>query len=135
VADEQSSLREDIERLLAAALQSDLDHLSAMAETREVQSRELLALADLVDVDIAKLRGAAAEIETLKAALVTRDVIGQAKGILMVTLRCSAEKAFALLTKQSQHENRKLHDIAAEIAARAAREGDPSAQRPPSLEQ
>ena len=121
MSDHQSTLRAEIEQLLSAALQSDLDHLSAMAETRELHAHEMLALADVVDLDFAKLRDAAAEIETLKAALLTRDVIGQAKGILMATLRCSADRAFELLVRQSQHEQRKLHNIAAEIAARAER--------------
>ena len=135
VSDSQRTLREEIEQLLAAALQSDLNHFSAMSDARELHSHDMLALADVVDVDIAKLREAAAEIETLKAALVTRDVIGQAKGILMATLRCSADGAFSLLVRQSQHENRKVSEIAAEIAARASRGRNSNAERPPPPEQ
>ena len=117
--DPQSTLREELERMLADALQSHNDHVAAMADARELHSQEMLALADVIDADIAELRAAAAEIETLKAALATRDVIGQAKGVLVATLGCSPDKAFALLVQQSQHENRKVSEISSEITARA----------------
>ena len=101
-------------------MRSDLDHIAAMADARNAHAEELLALADLADLDAAKLREALAEIEGLRHALVTRDVIGVAKGIVAATLRCTPDNAFALLVAQSQHENRKISEIATEIAARAA---------------
>jgi AmiR/NasT family two-component response regulator len=52
----------------------------------------------------------------LRAALLTRDVIGQAKGVLMERHQIGADAAFAMLVELSQHQNRKLRDIAAEIA-------------------
>ncbi|HUP72184.1 MAG TPA: ANTAR domain-containing protein [Acidimicrobiales bacterium] len=133
--EESQSLREVIERLFAASRQSDLNHVAALAAMRDLHAAEMLALADVIDVDAAKLREAAAEVETLKQAMATRDVIGQAKGILMATLRCPADEAFALLVRQSQHENRKVHDISAEIAAHAARQQGPSAGAAPTDEQ
>lgn len=51
----------------------------------------------------------------------SRDIIGQAKGVIMGSTGCSADAAFGVLVRQSQHENRKLVDIAAEIAHRATR--------------
>jgi hypothetical protein len=36
----------------------------------------------------------------------------------MATLGCSADEAFALMVTQSQHENRKVTAIAADIGAR-----------------
>ena len=51
----------------------------------------------------------------------TRDLIGQAKGIIMASLGCSPDHAFELLVKQSQAENRKLIDIAAGITAQVQR--------------
>lgn len=65
----------------------------------------------------------AAQVEHLQSALATRDLIGQAKGVIMATCHCSVDDAFRLLVAQSQHENRKLVEIAAEIVARAARAG------------
>jgi hypothetical protein len=48
----------------------------------------------------------------LHRALSTRDVIGQAKGILMERQRLSAGDAFDLLRRASQRLNRKLVDVA-----------------------
>jgi hypothetical protein len=53
--------------------------------------------------------------DQLAAGLATRDLIGQAKGILMERYQIDAQRAFALLVKVSQHHNRKLHDVAAEL--------------------
>ncbi len=52
-------------------------------------------------------------------AMASRAVIEQAKGILMALHGCHADHAFALLTKESQHSNRKLRDVAADIVTRA----------------
>jgi len=48
----------------------------------------------------------------LHRALSSRDVIGQAKGILMERQRMSAGDAFDLLRRVSQHMNRKLSEVA-----------------------
>ncbi|MEO8695887.1 MAG: ANTAR domain-containing protein [Acidimicrobiales bacterium] len=61
------------------------------------------------------------DVEQLETALESRDLIGQAKGLIMATLHCSADEAFALLVQQSQHENRKIHDLALELTERAKR--------------
>lgn len=52
----------------------------------------------------------------LEDALRTRDVIGQAKGVLMERRRCTASEAFDMLRELSQRQNRKLHDVARGIA-------------------
>ena len=57
------------------------------------------------------------EIHHLRRALEHRDVIGQAKGILMATSRISDDQAFDMLRTASQRRNTKLHDIAASIVA------------------
>ena len=61
------------------------------------------------------------EVDGLQHTLATRDMIGQAKGVIMAALHCSADEAFALLVRQSQAENRKLIDIAADITANVQR--------------
>lgn len=48
----------------------------------------------------------------LRTALDSRDVIGQATGILMERRRVSAQEAFSLLSGASQHMNRKLREVA-----------------------
>jgi len=50
--------------------------------------------------------------EQLRTAVQHRDLIGQAKGILMERHRITADAAFALLTEASQHGNVKLTDVA-----------------------
>ena len=53
----------------------------------------------------------------LRTALTSRDLIGQAKGILMERYRLSAAQAFALLVQASSRTNRKLVDIAEELSS------------------
>ena len=43
-------------------------------------------------------------------------MIEQAKGVIMAATQCSPDAAFALLVAQSQAENRKLREIAMELA-------------------
>lgn len=67
-------------------------------------------------------------------ALTGRDVIGQAKGILMERYKIGADRAFLLLTRVSQASNRKLFDIADELARTGAiaAPGAPSRSKSPS---
>jgi GAF domain-containing protein len=53
--------------------------------------------------------------EHLREALESRDVIGQAKGILMARRRCTPDAAFEALRKVSQHRNIKLREIAEQV--------------------
>jgi GAF domain-containing protein len=53
--------------------------------------------------------------ERLSAAMESRGVIEQAKGMFMSAQGCSEDEAFQLLVRASQRENRKLRDIATEI--------------------
>lgn len=55
---------------------------------------------------------AAQEISQLKQALDTRDLIGQAKGILMERFNINSQQAFQMLTRASSESNIKLRDIA-----------------------
>lgn len=48
----------------------------------------------------------------LRAALRTRELIGQAQGILMERERITSDQAFALLRDSSQHLNVKLREVA-----------------------
>ncbi|GAB7191549.1 GAF and ANTAR domain-containing protein [Kineococcus sp. NUM-3379] len=56
----------------------------------------------------------------MQQAMRSRAVIDQAQGVLVAQLRCTPEEAFRHLAKLSQHTNRKLRDLAADIVARAA---------------
>ena len=52
----------------------------------------------------------------LRCAMLTRNVIGQAQGMLMERHGMSADAAFALLRRHSQHTNVKLAELARRMA-------------------
>jgi GAF domain-containing protein len=56
----------------------------------------------------------------MQAAMESRAVIEQAKGIVMRERRCTADEAFANLVKISQDTNRKLRDVATALVNRTA---------------
>jgi GAF domain-containing protein len=53
----------------------------------------------------------------LQEALASRDLIGQAKGILMARESISADEAFDVLRRASQRSGRKLRDVATDVVA------------------
>jgi response regulator NasT len=55
------------------------------------------------------------EYQNLQGAFGRRAVIEQAKGILMARHAVTADKAFAMLRAHSQHNGRKLADVAAAV--------------------
>jgi AmiR/NasT family two-component response regulator len=50
--------------------------------------------------------------EQFRSALASRDLIGQAKGVVMERFNLDAVEAFELLSRLSQQSNTKVHDIA-----------------------
>jgi GAF domain-containing protein len=66
--------------------------------------------------------------QQLLEAVTSRSVIDQAIGIIMGQQRCTATAAFDLLREASQHRNRKLRDVAADIITNVT--GEPP--HPPS---
>jgi hypothetical protein len=64
----------------------------------------------------AALAYSAAQTEAqLNVAVSTRDLIGQAKGILIERHHITGDRAFAALVRISQDTNRKLRDVAAQL--------------------
>lgn len=57
------------------------------------------------------------KVHNLQTALKSRDVIGQAKGILMERFKIDADQAFGMLVAVSQHHHRKLNLLAEQLAA------------------
>ncbi|MFC8190990.1 GAF and ANTAR domain-containing protein [Cellulomonas sp. NPDC057328] len=57
------------------------------------------------------------ELAHVRTALASRDVIGQAMGILMERHKLTGDRAFAVLTRVSQDTNRRLRDVADELVA------------------
>jgi len=76
--------------------------------------------------------------EDLRIAMATRNLIGQAQGILMERYKLTAEQAFAVLSRISQQSNVKLRDVAQHLVdtgeTPAGSSGGPrgAARRPPS---
>lgn len=56
--------------------------------------------------------------DQLRDALASRDVIGQAKGILMERSDLTADEAFDEMRVASQRANRKLRDVAEDIVTK-----------------
>lgn len=70
-----------------------------------------------------QLRAAQAKIAQLEIAVEHRTVIGQAVGILIERHHIDAETAFDALTRVSSQTNRKVLEIARELAATGRSEG------------
>jgi GAF domain-containing protein len=56
------------------------------------------------------------KVQHLNTAVARRDLIGQAKGILMERFKITADQAFSVLVRVSQDNNRKLFAVAEELA-------------------
>jgi GAF domain-containing protein len=63
-----------------------------------------------------RLRRAQSLASDLEVALQSRDVIGQAKGVIMSRTGCTADAAFEALRAESQRRNIKLREIADHVA-------------------
>lgn len=90
----------------------------ATGECREIRGTSFdvthaLRLAYARDVD-----------EAVRAAAGTRDVIEQAKGVLMLSQRLGPEDAFQVLRRCSQATNVKVRDLAGDVVAEAAQTGE-----------
>ena len=69
--------------------------------------------------------------EQMNEALASRDLIGQAKGILMAREGVGADEAFDMLRRASQRLNLKLRDVADQMVQTAkAPEAQPSGESP-----
>src|SRR5260370_39435585 len=71
-----------------------------------------------------------------ESALASRDVLGQAKGIVMERFEIDAVRAFELLTRMSQNANTPVRGIAEEVisdSGRRARKSRIPLDSPPKL--
>jgi GAF domain-containing protein len=85
------------------------DHQALLA------ARALAGQAAVVLANASTLMSAELANRHLRDALESRDVIGQAKGILMARHGVSADQAFDDLRRASQRHGRKLGDVAADV--------------------
>ena len=84
-------------------------------EAREV-GFVLAAHASVAIHAVAQREGHEDSVHDLHEALMSRDVIGQAKGILMERLKITPDDAFDVLRRASQSLNLKLREVAAHLA-------------------
>jgi hypothetical protein len=106
----------------AASINHYSDTVAAFDE-EDIQIATLLA-AHLAAV-LVVAAAANSEIQHLGQAIAARDVIGQAKGILMERHRLDAAQAFEVLRIASTRLNRKLRDLADEVAFTGVLPGTP----------
>ncbi len=95
--------------------QRRLGALNLFSDVPGAFDEEALQLGEVFSTHAAVALAAAQTTEQLTVAVGTRDLIGQAKGILMERYKLSADAAFALLVKGSQTSHRKLRDVAEEL--------------------
>lgn len=106
-------------RLFAA--ENTMGSLNLYSTRKDAFGTTDIALGEVFATHAAVAMAASRQQEGLLVRAEHRDVIGQAKGVIMASTGCSPEAAFGVLVRQSQHENRKVYEIAAEVAARADR--------------
>lgn len=78
---------------------------------------DLGSLADLFREQSAMALGYAHEVSSLREAVKTRQLIGQAVGVTMLRYGLNDQRAFAFLARLSQARNVKLRVVAEEILA------------------
>jgi transcriptional regulator with GAF, ATPase, and Fis domain len=79
-------------------------------------TEESLQIGHLIAAHAAVAFAGKQHIEQLYESVESRDLIGQAKGILMERFKITGPEAFLILTKASSRANIKLHDIALHLA-------------------
>lgn len=109
--------------MLSFQLYVEGDNLGALnLYSRDVSGfdERSVAVGELFAAHAAVAYSAVQRESALERALVSRQLVGQAQGILMERSRLTPEQAFAMLTRSSQERNVKL----AEVARRLVETGD-----------
>ncbi len=100
-----------------------LGGLNLYARTANAFDEESEDVATMLAAHAAVAIAGAEHEQHLRTAVDSRDVIGQAKGILMERHKLTADQAFGVLARVSQEMNRKLVDIASELTGTGAMPG------------
>lgn len=93
-------------------------NVRALASEAVSVARQLANQASVVLLNAAAFEPAELTNHQLSEALKTRDLIGQAKGLLMARQDIDAGAAFDILRRASQRTNRRLREIATELLSR-----------------
>ncbi|MFW0797594.1 GAF and ANTAR domain-containing protein [Gordonia sp. CPCC 205515] len=89
--------------------------LNLHSTRRDAFDADARALGELFAAHCATAFATVREREQLRSALTSRDIIGQAKGMLMERYGIDADAAFALLARLSQETNTKLVAVAEQL--------------------
>jgi hypothetical protein len=103
-----------IRSVLSLELAASDDRLSALnfyAEKPDAFGQEALRIGRLFAAYTSVAWSMLQKEEQFRGALRTRDIIGQAKGVLMERFNIDADMAFTMLSKLSQQMNVKVADI------------------------
>ena len=101
--------------------------LNLYSDRTDAYDREDVALAQALAAHLAVALASGRQIDQRSTAMLSRTVIGQAEGILMERFRLTAEQAFEVLSRLSQDTNRKLVELARELAETGHLTGIPDA--------
>jgi GAF domain-containing protein len=82
---------------------------------------ESISLAEMFADQAAAAMGLARTVQTVNMAVVLRETIGQAVGIVMERFTMDTDGAFAFLVRTAQTSNARIQDVAEEIVAAADR--------------
>ncbi|GAA5122083.1 GAF and ANTAR domain-containing protein [Alloalcanivorax gelatiniphagus] len=90
--------------------------LNLYSATRDGFDSDAISVGHTIAAHLAVVMDAERKIDQLGLAMVSRTVIGRAEGILMERLGIDEGQAFDYLRRISSHTNRKIVDIAGDIA-------------------
>lgn len=102
-----------------------LGALNLYSKARDAFDEQASAVGSVFAAHAAVALSTALHDEQMEEALRSRDVIGQAKGILMAREGVGPEEAFDMLRRASQRVNIKLRDVARQIADSATESTSP----------
>ena len=95
----------------------DLGALNLLSEDADAFTDDSDHVALLFAAHAAVAMVGAQDQAQLRTAMGTRDLIGQAKGILMERHKITADQAFVVLTRVSKNTNRRLTDVSEELTS------------------
>ncbi|MFG2606872.1 GAF and ANTAR domain-containing protein [Streptomyces sp. NPDC048514] len=117
-SDGEDGARPELRSVLSMRLRADkrrLTVLTAYARAPHAFDEQAARLGRLFTAHVSLALNSVTVREQLTEAMRTRDLIGQATGVLMERLDIDAAAAFASLVRASQRENIKLRDLARRI--------------------
>jgi hypothetical protein len=117
-----------VNAMMSLLLYTDRDAFGALnlyADRPDVWDNHAIALGHALADQLATALADAREIEGRPLAMASRNLIGQAQGILMERYGLDADRAFDYLRRISQDHNRKLLTVAGEIVDTRQLPSDP----------